>query len=213
MSHYVQPAFELSAYNCVFCGAYSAHNWSYVARFSNGAYQSVVKNYSLSNCSHCNNSTIWVDKKIVFPMTGSAPLPNEDMPEDVKYDYLEARNILSISPRGASALLRLSIQKLCRHLGEKGDHLNNDIAQLVKKGLPIKLQQALDSVRVIGNFAVHPGQLDLRDDIDTANKLFVFINVIVDNQISQPKIIDQFYNSKVPENLRDEIAKRDNKLL
>ena len=60
---------------------------------------------------------------------------------------------------------------------------------------------------------MHPGQLDLRDDIDTANKLFVFINVIVDNQISQPKIIDQFYNSKVPENLRDEIAKRDNKLL
>ena len=44
----------------------------------------------------------------------------------------------------------------------------------------------------IGNFAVHPGQLDLRDDVDTANKLFVFINVIVENQISQPKLIDQF---------------------
>lgn len=209
MSNYIQPAFELSAYNCVFCGAFSAHEWSYISGFRNGNYYPILRNYSLSNCSHCGQNAIWVDQKIVFPLTGTAPLPNEDMPEDVKFDYLEARSILSISPRGASALLRLAIQKLCKHLGEKGSNLNNDIAQLVQKGLPIKLQQALDSVRVIGNFAVHPGQLDLSDDVDTANKLFVFINVIVENQISQPKIIDQFYNSKVPEYLRDEISKRD----
>lgn len=123
------------------------------------------------------------------------------MLEDVKFDYLEARSILSTSPRGASALLRLAIQKLCKHLGEKESNLNSDISQLVQRGLPVKLQQAHDSVRVIGNFSVHLGQLDLRDDVDKANKLFVFINVIVENQISQPKLIYQFYNSKVLENL------------
>ena len=211
MPNYIPPKFELSAFNCIFCGAFSEHRWSQVARFRNGSYQHVVNNYFLANCTHCYKDSIWVDKKLIFPLSGTAPLPNDDMPEDVKYDYNEARNIMSISPRGASALLRLAIQKLCKHLGEKGDNINNDISQLVKKGLPVKLQQALDSVRVIGNFAVHPGQIDLKDDYYIANKLFVFINVIVENQISQPKIIDEFYNSNVPENLRQEIVKRDMK--
>jgi hypothetical protein len=38
------------------------------------------------------------------------------------------------------------------------------------------VQQSLDIVRVIGNDAVHPGQIDLTDDIETATKLFVLIN-------------------------------------
>lgn len=146
---------------------------------------------------------------MIYPNTGTAPLPNADMPLDVKGDYDEARNILNLSPRGSVALLRLAIQKLCIHLGEKGDNLNSDIGNLVKKGLPQKLQKALDSVRVVGNNAVHPGQLDLKDDIDTAQKLFVFINIICDNQITQPKMIDDFYEEKVPPTSKDAINKRD----
>ena len=118
---------------------------------------------------------------------------------------------MTTSPRGAAALLRLAIQKLCKYLGESGENINIDIKELVKKGLPQKLQQALDSLRVIGNNAVHPGQIDIKDDIDTAHKLFVFINVICDNQITQPKTIDEFYKTKIPENLRNAIDKRDGK--
>lgn len=126
----------------------------------------------------------------------------------LKKTMKEARNILNLSPRGAAALLRLAIQKLCKHLGEKGKDLNTDIGNLVK-GLPEKLQKALDSVRVIGNNAVHPGQLDLTDDIETANKLFAFINIICDNQISQHKLINDFYQEKVPQSYKDAIEKRD----
>lgn len=204
------PTFGASAYNCPMCGAYSNQHW-YTAGLYNNGYSGLVKNYHLANCQHCNGHSIWVNEKLIYPFSGTAPLPNPDMPEDVKQDYEEARNILTISPRGAAALLRLAIQRLCKHLGESGENINKDIAELVKKGLPQKLQQALDSVRVIGNNAVHPGQIDLKDDIETAHKLFVFINVICDNQITQPKTIDEFYTTKIPENLRTAIDKRDGK--
>lgn len=210
MTPFTPPTFEASAFNCSMCGAYADQDWYSAAKYDNG-FVGTIKDYFFANCRHCNGYSVWIKEKMVYPFSGTAPLPNSDMPDDVKQDFEEARNIVSISPRGSAALLRLAIQKLCKYLGENGENINNDIAELVKKGLPVKLQQALDSVRVIGNNAVHPGQIDLTDDVDTAHKLFVFVNVIVDNQITQPKTIDEFYNLKIPENFRQAIEKRDAK--
>jgi hypothetical protein len=39
-------------------------------------------------------------------------------------------------------------------------------------------RMTLDSARVIGNEAVHPGTMDMRDDHDTAIKLFGLANLI-----------------------------------
>jgi hypothetical protein len=116
--------------------------------------------------------------------------------------------ILDLSPRGAAALLRLGIQKLCKHLGETGENLNADIAALVKKGLDVRVQRALDVVRVIGNNAVHPGHIDLRDDRATAEKLFGLVNLIAELMISQPKHVQELYES-LPEDARKAIERRD----
>lgn len=145
---------------------------------------------------------------MVYPLTGNVEQPNDDLPQDVLQDYNEAKNIVNISPRGAAALLRLSLQKLCIHLGEKGKNINDDIANLVKKGLPAQLQQALDSVRVIGNHAVHPGQLDLKDKPETALALFSFVNIICDYFITQPKKIAEVFGN-LPDKDKENIAKRD----
>lgn len=164
---------------------------------------------SVTQCDRCEQHSLWYKETLIYPFGGAAPLPNPDMPDDVKQDYEEARSILSISPRGAAALLRLAVQKLCVHLGEPGDNINTDIASLVKKGLPVRLQQALDSVRVVGNNAVHPGQINLTDNAELATKLFTFLNIIVTNRITEDKMIGEFYTGTIPSNLQQVIARRD----
>ena len=141
-------------------------------------------NVSAAKCFNCKEFSIWLHGRMLYPTQGTAPEANPDMPVEIRQDYEEASSILDRSPRGAAALIRLAIQKLCKSLGQPGQNLNADIGALVKAGLSIRVQQALDAVRVIGNNAVHPGQLDLRDDRATAETLFKLLNIIVEKMIS-----------------------------
>ncbi|MGG4459744.1 DUF4145 domain-containing protein [Brevibacillus porteri] len=132
------------------------------------------------------------------------------MPEDVKNIYLEASGIVNQSPRAAVALLRLAVQMLMKHIGEKGKKIDDDIKVLVEKGLPEEIQQALDSLRVIGNNAVHPGEITLVDDYDSAISLFQILNYIIHYFISTKKLINQVYE-KLPEKAKSAIENRDKK--
>ena len=76
------------------------------------------------------------------------------------------------------------------------------------KGLPPTIQQSLDYCRVVGNNAVHPGEIDLNDSPEIAQQLFGMINFIVDDRISRPKEIAALY-MKLPEKARAAIEKRD----
>jgi hypothetical protein len=167
-----------------------------------------VINLSLSRCMECNRISIWQHTNLIWPLQNEAPDPNSDLPEDVRADYMEAGLVLGTSPRSAAALLRQAVQRLCKHLGEKGKNIDDDIASLVAKGLDPRVKKALDVVRVIGNNAVHPGQIDLKDDRPTAEKLFGLVNLIADIMISQPKHIDAMFGD-LPESSRKAIEKRD----
>jgi hypothetical protein len=165
-------------------------------------------NMHLSQCYNCKEMAVWVHDRLLFPSELNEEEPNEDLPSDVLADYQEARSILNLSPRGAAALLRLAIQKLCGRLGESGKNINVDIASLVRKGLSPVIQKSLDVVRVVGNEAVHPGTLDLRDDRHTAYQLFRLVNLITEQMVSHPKHVNQMYE-KLPESKKAEIEKRD----
>jgi hypothetical protein len=145
---------------------------------------------------------------MVVPDAVTAPMPHPDMPTTVRSDYEEARRISSASPRGAAALLRLAIQKLCVSLGQPGDNLNQDIGALVQAGLPLGIQQALDIVRVVGNNAVHPGELNENDVAAVSNSLFELVNAIVDDRIARPKKLQAMFDS-LPAGAREAIERRD----
>jgi hypothetical protein len=104
--------------------------------------------------------------------------------------------------------LRLCLQKLLGHIGGKGEHIDTDIKTLVAQGLDPHIQQALDVIRVTGNNAVHPLEMNLEDDHDSVLVLFEMINFIVEERISRPlKTQDRFAN--LPEKARLAIEKRD----
>ena len=213
---YEPPEFKKAAFTCPHCDVYAGFWWKdakELAQFGSGRSGYLDNGLHIGSCTHCQGRVVWfvdnTNRYMLWPIgMANAPLPHEDMPEDVKADYIESRNICTLSSRGAAALLRLAIQKLCKHLGESGENINADIGSMVKKGLPVQIQQALDVVRVTGNNAVHPGELRVEDNPEIATALFGLINLIVDNRIAEPKRIEALYTA-LPEGARRGIDKRD----
>ncbi len=205
---YISPEHELRAFHCPFCNVYADQHWDALAQVFRGKWH--FNELSGSTCAHCGKSSVWFDGLMAYPDFQGVQPPNQDLNEEIQADYQEAASILQKSPRGAAAILRLVIQKLCRELGEGGKDINADIKNLVANGLPSAVQKSLDVVRVIGNDSVHPGQIDLRDDVDTAKALFKLVNLIAEKMITEPKEVEEIYAS-LPEDKKQQIAERDGK--
>ena len=145
---------------------------------------------------------------MIVPSEAPVPPPHVDLPDSCIAEYNEARDIAARSPRAAAALLRLCLQKLLKELKEEGKNINDDIGSLVKKGLPIEIQQALDFCRVVGNNAVHPGEIELTDNPEISHTLFEMLNFIIDDRISRPKKVALLYNA-LPKGAPEAVEKRD----
>jgi Domain of unknown function (DUF4145) len=208
-STYYPPLHDSDHFHCILCNVYARQTFCrmYVAANATGD-GNLRSDFTGSKCSHCSAWTFWHEDKMIVPSDAPVEPAHVDLPEDCAPDFAEARDIFSRSPRAAAALLRLCIQKLLPHLGEAGKNINEDIKSLVAKGLPPLVQKALDYCRVLGNNAVHPGEIDLDDTPEIAAKLFQMINFIVEDRITRPREIDALY-TELPEGARAAIDKRD----
>ncbi|WP_065759676.1 DUF4145 domain-containing protein [Pseudomonas defluvii] len=202
----VVPQYRLEAFNCPHCGAYAHMTW-WNLRYENAGF-SILEG---ALCMKCDEPSFWRrdQRRMVDPLSTTAPRPAADMPEDVRKDYEEAAAVFGVSPRAAAALLRLALQKLCVHLGEKGDKIDTDIRELAKKGvLPQLLINVADTVRITGNNAVHPGEMDAADVDLVASKMFKMLNLIVHKGITEPAELKALYEL-VPEGARAAAEEKD----
>lgn len=205
-SKYVPPTKGGDEFHCIHCNVYASQAWyDLYIRFPAKIEET---EFSCSWCSHCKELTFWYEDRMIVPAEAPVEPAHPDLPEELKADFDEARSIVARSPRSAAALLRLLIQKLMPHLGQPGKNINDDIRSLVATGLPATVQQALDYCRVVGNNAVHPGEIDLNDTPEVAHQLFAMVNFIVDDRITRPKEVAALYGT-LPEDARKAIEKRD----
>lgn len=226
---YYPPEHAKGQFHCPHCGVYAKQRWSHLSAVSDIYTQrnqygisrrsnilgltmfneNLTENWTISICEHCDEKMVWLDNEIVYPKKMIVELPNDDLSEDIKKDYLEAAIILNDSPRSSAALLRLALQKLCKQLGEKGDNINEDIKNLVKKGLNPQIQKSLDILRITGNNAVHPGEINVEEKPELVLKLFELINFIAEKMITELKEIEGFYE-ELPSNAKEQVKKRGN---
>jgi len=171
----------------------------------------VPNGFSIATCCSCSEITLWINEQIVYPKKTTVSPPNEDLDEDIKALYIEASNILIDSPKGSTALLRLALQKLLKQIGGSGQNINKDIKDLVADNLSSQMQKALDLLRVVGNNAVHPGQIDLDDNVEIARKLFDILNYIAYELITKPKELERLYADLIPADTQEHIKQRNGK--
>lgn len=212
MKNYIEPKKDLTSYTCPHCNTIS-QMWRDSHHFSNDLHNNgfgmmIQNQLTIHKCQCCGKKIIWIDDEYIYPDI-LAEEANSDMPQSVKQLYNEAGLIYNKSPRAACALLRLAIDRLCNELGETDREINKNISELVKKGLPQSVQQALDLVRVVGNKAVHPGEIAFDvDDKNTAITLMKLVNIITERMITEPKAIDSMFN-QLPDSVKSSIEKRD----
>ncbi|WP_122864368.1 DUF4145 domain-containing protein [Pseudomonas viridiflava] len=214
-SKYEQPTFQGKAFTCLHpqCATLTSMTWDLLHTKRWG--DTTATEYWRCKCDHCELNSVWKrnsehegDGQLIYPSQTSVPHGHEFMPTECLADFEEAREICERSPRGAAALLRLCLQKLLVHLGGEGEKIDSDIKSLVANGLDLHVQQALDVIRVTGNNAVHPLEMNLEDDHDSVMVLFEMINFIVEERIGRPlRTQNRFAN--LPEKARLAIERRD----
>jgi hypothetical protein len=210
---YIAPEYISEKFTCPHCQAIAHQHWNHAQISKNGYFSANFALYcyaNISKCAHCEKWCFWFDGKMIFPANvASVPPSHQDMPEQCQGLYDEAKNIFNQSPRAAAALLRLCTERLVQVLtGKEKINLNQGIKELVKFGLPMQIQKALDICRITGNDAVHPNEIG-DDNAEIAGQLFALLNIIVDNQITQPKELESFAQKVITPEKQKAIDKRD----
>jgi hypothetical protein len=91
---------------------------------------------------------------------GRKPVPSQ-VPLDISGDYVEACDVLHISPKASAALSRRCLQSILRSQGYKGKDLSKEIDAILaepdpRKAIPSTLREVVDGIRNFGNFSAHP---------------------------------------------------------
>ncbi|MFD1122449.1 DUF4145 domain-containing protein [Methylophilus flavus] len=99
-----------------------------------------------------------ISRALVRPKAFLRPSLPKEVPPDFAFTYNQAAAVIAESPMASAALSRRCLQHLIRDVaGIKKRDLAQEIDDLIGSNfLPTYLSDAVDAVRIIGNFAAHP---------------------------------------------------------
>lgn len=215
------PRLKAPSFVCPHCEAFAQQEWPDVLmRHRVGQGTTVRQDHGLeaSRCAVCERYAIWrtstgvsedgpfINLQLLYPSGLAGPPAPEDLHPDLLSLYEEARSVASLSPRSASALVRLTLEGLLNHLYPDAGNLNEMIGAAAKAGLPDDVVRAMDVLRFNGNASVH--ELHREDTTETVAALFKILHVVVERLVTQPRQIAELH-AALPEGVRKQIEKRD----
>ncbi len=182
----VPPALDAPHFVCPHCGVDAQQTWQdadFPARGTGEVDTALMR----AQCVLCGGRSYWISGEMVWPHpTLGLPGP-DDLPEDLRALYDEARAVAPISPRAGAALLRLLVDRLIASLGAPDGTLSERISSLAAGGqLPTQVVEGLTAVRVHGPAALPPGEIDpdAEDDAGAVLLLWRLVDAIVDTTIT-----------------------------
>jgi Domain of unknown function (DUF4145) len=101
----------------------------------------------------------WTETRMIaWPRASNRTPAPPQVPDAIRQDYVEACLVLIDSPKASAALSRRCLQHILRDAAKvKPGNLAAEIDQAIAaRLLPTSLNESLDAVREIGNFAAHP---------------------------------------------------------
>ncbi|MCR6032854.1 DUF4145 domain-containing protein [Nocardioides sp. zg-579] len=213
------PNYLGKAFICPHCNANAQQSWASCTAQGHETSDTYLPGLTISTCFVCSGLAIWLEQpvrtdtwgasaRMIYPAaTVEGPKRNVDLPEAVARLYDEAATVVNLSPRSASALLRLALEALLEDLyPDKAGNLNSMIGAAVRDGLPERVQRTMDVMRFSGNQSVHEIHHD--DTPQTAATLFGLLNIVAEQLITQPKQLDALYEG-LPDGFKQQVDRRD----
>jgi hypothetical protein len=166
-----------------------------------------VQNVSISYCFNCNEMCLWVCDQLIWPRRAGDPEPKLHASPDIQRNDEDGSQTLEASPRGAAALLRLVIEKVCKELGESGESPKDDLASFVQEDVDARVQKVLEAMRIIESNAVRPAEIGVGDNRATAETLSGLVNLICEKMTIEPRHLQAMY-TKLREGAQNAMERR-----
>ena len=124
------------------------------------------RRFRVLQCPSCWDVIVWMftwntceaDRELrrIYPLRSNHPPVPAGTPAHIARAYEEAAHVLQVSPNAAAALARRALQLILREVsGVRQANLKAEI-EATRGTLPPWIIEALDNVRKVGNFALHP---------------------------------------------------------
>jgi hypothetical protein len=169
-------------------------------------------NLHVSRCYNCKGFTVWVRDRLVFPIKVEEAPPdivevdfeevandvegtveaqesdehvqtNAEDVEEASGDFEEAAAILNKFPRGAAALTRICIQKMMPLVKGNAKNLDENFSSLVRKGLEVEIQQAMDVLQVVRKSPLQSSEVNLAEENETTKNFFNSLRNILERRM------------------------------